>query len=372
MKAWSFLVSAGGAAGLALGVLATMQGCVLPTFEVGTPPSDGGANVVVVEAGSGACGKSYPDPPAGADDPLNQEVVVAIHSIDLGEGSTSPPGYDLDRQCSCINDAGPTCVSILQQCDAPDGVDNSVSRLMNLLSLALGGASFGSSYFSTKANDGAWTLLIRVRGYNGLPDDPSVDVALFPSQGMDGGPAPTWDGADAWPVMATSVVQGNLEAPVYHAAGAYVSGGVLVAALPSAAITFAGSSERLSMIISGGVLTGKLQAFGSTFRIREGVIAGRWAEHDAFLSLSSYRDGFGKPICTDSLIGYGNLKGAVCKGRDILKDASGAKSLPCDALSMGLGFDADPALLGAVKAPVAPTPGCDPPDTDPANDSCAP
>lgn len=362
-------MSSGALLGLASGALVAVESCVLPTFEVGTPPSDGGADDVI-EAGPAACGKTYPDPPAVPDGSLKKDFVVALRSVDLGEGSTNPPGYDLDRQCSCINDAGPTCVSTLQQCDAPEGVDNSMAKLMNLVSLALGAGSFGSSYFSTQANNGSWSALVRVRGYNGEPDDPEVDVALFASPGMGAGnPQPAWNGDDVWPVTASSVLQGDLEMPVYHAKGAYVSGGVLVAAIPTAALTISGGTESITITISGGVLTGRLQAFGGAYRIREGVLAGRWFEHDLFLSLSSYRDSNGKPLCTDSLLGYGNIKNAACKGRDILKDATGAKSLPCDSLSIGIGFEADPAVLGAVTAPPVPTPGC-PTATDPANDSC--
>ncbi|MFW5741602.1 MAG: hypothetical protein ACOC1F_14725, partial [Myxococcota bacterium] len=57
---------------------------------------------------------------------------------------------------------------------------------------------------------GDWTLLLRVRGYNGLPDDDRVRLDWYiPAEFyvlQDGGKAPpAWDGSDAWPIRTTSL-----------------------------------------------------------------------------------------------------------------------------------------------------------------------
>ncbi|APR80016.1 Hypothetical protein A7982_05363 [Minicystis rosea] len=348
---------------------AAMESCVLPQYEVGELP-DAGSDAPP-DTGGPACGKTYPDPPSGSDSPINNSFVMAIRAIDMGEGAPSPPGYDLDHQCTCVNDAGPTCVPRLPNlpsCDAPDGVDNAAAKLINLVAIAAGSGMFGSAYFSTLANDGSWTLLIQVSGYNGLANDPKVDVALFASPGRMGA-LPKWDGSDEWPVSATSVQDGDVTKPLVVSAGAYVSNNVLVAAIPSVAFTISGMTERITITMTAGVLTGTIQSQGNGWRIADGIIASRWHEPDIFAALSSYRSNTGDAFCTDATLGYPTAKSTICNSLDILKDGSGPKSLPCDSLSMGIGFKADPALLGMVTIPPTPTPGC-PMATDPAFDSC--
>lgn len=364
------------AAGLVLGSAAALQSCVLPEFQVGSPPDAGAPDAPPEQETSTPppiCGATYPDPPNVADEMPNGSYVLALRSIELGEDSTAPPGYDLDGQCTCVNEAGPTCVGNIQQCDAPNGIDNTMAKLMKLVSVAAGLGSFGSAYFSAKANDGSWGTLIQIDNYNGLENDPKVDVAVFISPGFgmtDAGP-PKWNGSDPWPVSAASFDGDAGGVPIYKSAGAYVSDNVLVAALPTASLVISGGIETITINISGGVLTGRLQGAGGLFRLTDGIIAGRWREKDVFGALSSYRDSNGKPFCTDATLFYNNAKGAVCNNRDILADGTGAKSLPCDSLSLGIGFTAEPATLGEVKQPAMPTPGC-PAATDPINDKCPP
>lgn len=363
------LLSALAASAFAAGAACAAPGCLLTTFEVGSLP-DAGSDAAE-EAAAPACGKTYPDPPGGGDMPINNTFVLAIRTVDMGEGEPEPPGYDLDRQCTCTNDAGPTCVMNIQSCDAPDGVDNASAKLVNLITTASGGA-FGSASFSAQANNGDWSLLIQISNYNGLDNDPAVDVAMFASPGLPAAAKPAkWDGNDAWTVSATSVTNMDLSMPVYKAAGAYVANRVLVAAIPSVAFTISGGTQQITVKLTAGVFTGTLQPVGLSWRIPDGIIAARWYEPDIFAALSSYRDSNSGPICTDTAVAYATAKATICNNLDILKDGAEAKSLPCDSLSMGLGFKAEPAQLGDVTQPPAPAKSC-PADKDPINDHCTP
>jgi hypothetical protein len=327
------------------------------------------------DAGSDAAGGSaptcvsatYPDPPSGADTPANNEIVLAIRTLDLGENATVPPGYDLDHACTCFANEGPTCTSAKKHCDAPGGIDSASAQIFSLIEFGAGSGHFGSSFYSQKIADGAWTLLLRITNYNGLPDDPAVDVAAYPSNGID--PAPVWDGNDAWTVSAQSVNAGDPSQPIYTSQGAYVSNGILVAASPKILWRLGGSADTITFQLTGGVITGKLAMAAGGWTITDGIVAARWKAEDIFAAIGSYRDGNGKPICTDLGLVYGTAKSAICDGLDILADPAGAKSLPCDALSIGIGFTAGEAKLGAVEPPPTPTPGC-PMTTDPTYDSC--
>lgn len=332
------------------------------------PASDGGTGEDAAEAGGGCQPATYPDPPAGADNGVSNEIVLAMRTLDFGEGSPTPPGYDLDHVCTCFEDAGPSCVSSQPHCDAPHGVDNASAQIFDLVQLATGAANFGSASFSKRIEQGFFSLLLRVRGYNGKPDDPAVDVAVFPSPGAEITPV-IWDGTDQWQVSQTSLTGPSLNKPLYVSAGAYVTHGTLVAALPNILAVLGATKGSISLRLTDGVITGKLAKGPVGWTLTGGVIAARWAEQDIFAALGTYRDGKNLPICTDSTLAYGTAKTAICKGLDILTDASGASSQPCDALSLGFGFTAQQAQLGAIAPPPIPSPGC-PPATDPTTDKC--
>ena len=365
--------------GLVSGVAAlsaSVDGCALPGFslavaDAGSGPVDAGQDATMPPPTPGCMSAQYPDPPGGTDSPTSLGTLVfAMHSIDMGDGADTP-GYDLDYQCTCFDDAGPTCVGESSQlstyCDADGGIDSQAAKLFELVEVAVGEGNFGSDFFSAEASEGKWSLLISVSGYSGAPDDPVVQVALYPSPGLPAPPA--WDGTDKWPVVSTSVGDGGVNDPVFKSTGAYVAGGVLVASMPITELTISGGSSTISVKLSSGVLTGNLVEKAGGWSLQNGVIAARWALSDVFKSLSSYRDNNGMPICTNSGFTYTTAKTVVCNDADILVDGTQPKSNPCDALSVGLGFEADPALFGKIADAGAVTDGCSP-ATDPANDSC--
>jgi hypothetical protein len=358
------------AAALLGGIAVAVGACVPPELDTQEPPADAGSEAGP-DATTGCMRATYPPPPSVGDGPSLDDAVVAVRAIDLGDGPTEPPGFDLDFTCTCFEDAGDTCATKLAtpRCDGTGGVDNAASELFQLIVDNLGEGFFGSSYYSMAAELGQWSLLLRLSDYNGTPDDPDVRVALFVSPGFET-TLPQWDGADAWPISADSVApNADTTKPLHISNGAYVSGGVLVATLPSMTIRFEGSESTITLRTAGGVLTGKLVVEPGGARIDGGIIAARWSEKDVFGSLSSFR-GQGVPVlCNDGGFIYNAVKARVCSARDILTDPIQPASSPCDALSFGIAFDAAPALLGAVVPVAAPTPGCAP-DQDPALDSC--
>lgn len=355
----------------AAAVGAALEGCALPSFTLEIKP-DAGPDAMPEAGMPGYIAATYPDPPGGMDDGNSiGTLVFALHSIDLGDTGTTP-GYDLDHAYTCFHDAGPTCVGKSTQsstyCDGMDGIDNQAAKLFQLIEVPAGSAVFGSGVFSTQADMGKWSLLIRVDGYNGMPDDPDVKVAVYPSPGPV--MPPKWMGADSWRVTAGSVLDGGVDTPRFTSNGAYVAQGTLVATLPTSEIAIAGGGQdTITVRFSAAVLTGKLVSLGAQWHIQSGVIAGRWALTDVFKAVSSYRDNMGKPLCTDQGLTYTLAKNAICDDADILVDGTQPKSAPCDALSIAVGFTADAAHLGPVSDAGIDSPGC-PAATDPANDSC--
>ncbi len=336
----------------------------------GGPAGDAGADTGPDTGPAGCVSATYPDPPGIPDDGNDAGTIsLAVHTVDLGDMGTVP-GYDLDHTCTCTGDAGPTCIGRSMTpstyCDAPGGVDNQFAKVVQLIEIPLG-STISSSTFTAKAEAGYWTLIILVTGYNGEKDDPSVQVALYPCAGL--GAMPQWDGTDSWPVLATAVDMG---APVYVSNGAYVADHTLVATVPKVPVTFAGEKETLTLTLSGAVLTGQLVQSNGVWRIIQGTLAARFALTDFFQALSTYRDNNGMPLCSNSGFIYDTAKTSVCNDADILVDPTQPISTTCDALSFGMGFTADPAVLGPVVPVPTPTPGCTAAMGDPATDSCPP
>jgi hypothetical protein len=361
---------------------------LLPTFEIVTTGTGGGggsgpsaasvssgepsASVSTGSVGAGdPCGLTFPSLPSNANDGGDLTFTTALHRLNLGE--TSAVGLDLDLTCSC-HGKGASCIEPTMHCDDPQGRDNSVSGLFATIMLALGPATFSSSSLSMSAAKGSWSILYRVQGYNGMPNDAKVELDWYLSTGFDTTTAssPQWNGSDVWKIMASSVNAENRDKPRYLDTHAYVNDNMLVASIPETLIPLPiGGSGSLSFTLTGAGLLARIayDQEAKTYRLVDGQVVGRLKLTDIFKTMSAYRDATGMPLCTDGLI-YPIAKTNFCESADILA-APGTPSLPCDAVSFAVGFTADPAVLGAVDTTPPPTtPGC-PPATDPANDKCS-
>ncbi len=304
-----------------------------------------------------------PGPPSPSATGGATTFVVAIRTVDIGDKGDSP-GYDLDHVDTCCADAGPSCVSVKTHCDAPGGVDNGAAALLSDIQLADSQLQLGSTALSSRANAGAWSLLIEVSNYNGKADDFEVDVTFYPSPGL--GKKPAWDGSDVWPVDPVSVWDGGIKSPRYTSQGAFVAGGVLVAAVPDVEIMFGGGAGFFIEIV-GGVLTGNIVKDGTDWKITNGMIAGRWTTSQVFRSLAGVHTPGGSICTTSTLFSY--VKTAVCGAADILANAIDPVSSPCDSVSFGFGFAADPAKIGAIGPIIHYDGGCAP-EASLANITC--
>jgi hypothetical protein len=330
---------------------------------------------------AGCTHATFPDPPTSGMSGGNIEITSALRSFNLGELSDAGPtiGLDLDLKCTCEGQ-GPSCRKPdwiksdagTASCDLADGRDNAAQRVFSLFTAALGGTTqFGSIHFSDQANTGVWSLLFRVRGYNGLPDDDQVELALIPAANL--GSAPKWDGTDAWPIFpyafegdATNMP--DVDKPLYVDKNAYVTNNQLVGSLQKSGVLIGGNNTRVIITLTAGVLTGTIVKHGGAFSLDQGVLAARWKISDVFASIGSYRSPTGDPFCTDTAY-YQFAKGLLCSYVDI-NSVLGTPTDPCDAISFGLAFTAQPAKVGAFAAdPMPPSQSCSP-GHDPTDDAC--
>ena len=381
----------------------TAASCAVSSFElVDNETLDGGhtTNSSSSQGGSGGQSPScahavWPSAPAVSDPGDDIELVLAVRSVDFGENDLSDGptvGYDLDGRCTCQGEQ-PSCQNALsvgeEQCDGPAGRDNATAAIFKQLG-AVDPAKRTSEAWTAEVESGNWSLLIRLRNYNGKANDHQVQVALYPSPGMDqdscnDNPVPSWDGSDQWPVSATSLIgygaggggtggcgggstDEALDSPKYVDDNAYVAAGVMVANLPELALVLNRGYSNTILKLTAGFVSGRLETDAKVggWSLRDGLLVGRWKLSDFFETLSNL-DYKSDPLCTDTAI-YQAIKGSACPKLDITSMLAGPTK-PCDALSFALAIEAQSAKLGSIDPSAPPQSAC-PAETNPVNDSC--
>ncbi len=343
--------------------------CALGTFEKVEAPSDAGPDgcvraTVPLPPLPESLGQQWPKPPKASGEEFTTAIRVLRTKFDANGG---PLGLDLDRFCSC-QDEPVSCVPRADQdkdlsCDLPGGRDNQLTQFFRLIELVLSldpeTDSLGTLY-SSFAELGRWTIVFRVTGYNGLPNDDKVRVEWYPSNtlyvdgGLPDGQAPmppVWNGQDTWAISPSAVLDASAptETPVFFDNDAYVTNGTLVFALQEGDLVVTNGLTRLSITISNGVVMAEIDPYSDSYFLRNGLMAGRVSEQNLFKMVSQFRDHNGAPFCTVGNPYWLATRDAICRGGDI-QVGPPSPNKRCDAISMALGFQADPALLGGVGA----------------------
>lgn len=332
-------------------LLALTSACALLTSfdgfdEPKARPAD--AAVDAPEAGPpAACAhKRWPAPPdAGGSNELG-DLFGAVRAMTLVSAGPEPLGFDLDDLCSCPERVACTGARANAPCDPRDsGIDNAATSLFSFFSAA-SGIALDESGLRAGLDRGRFGLVFRVSAWNGEPDDPDVRIALFNAfdvnPGTDAGAR--FDGSDRWLLDVESIVDGRI--PVYPSTSAYVRGGVLVAALSRVLvkIRIPTVEDRWLLIpveMRDVHVSARIARSGGGVELRGGELGGRMPS-GSLLALAASAG-----VCPGTE-GYRSLKPLLCDARDVPIDPSkDGDDGACEALSMGIGFEAAPAAIVA-------------------------
>ena len=391
----SRLASVLGAVSIATAVvgIATWYGCsiydsslLLPLAGEGGPDTTpgGDAGTDAPPEAANPCPEVFPPSRPTTDDPSDagdQSFVVALHTLDLGvrpDGGPPPLfGYDLDDVSTCCEGQPESCKAVVagaQHCDEDGGRDNSGGQLISSFALIAPGA-FNSDTISQRLQDGVYSLIVQVTGYNGQPNDSQVVAALYASTGTQGvgeagPPLPKWDGTDVWTIDQAFVLSASPIIPNHFDAHAYVRNGVLVVAVDFPISLGAQSTGSITLALTGGVITATVVPVGNgTYKMENGQVAGRWSASSVLQSVQGLNFA-GSTICPGSST-YAGLKQQICHAADISSDPSADKTgVTCDALSVAFGYTADPAQMGDVVASSGKSSPCGDGGPDAAPDDC--
>jgi hypothetical protein len=327
----------------------------------------------------GGCALHHPlPPPNSATESASRsqipsaarDLVFAIATTDFGSEPTDAGGpayktfgFDLDNACKGVDGCVEPSWATSSHHVGDEGIDNAYGQLIE-------------GTYSNSANASAETpeVLFRIRDYSGAPDQDPVDVSIYVALGLardDGSSEPVWDGKDRWNILPEFLADtgdgGALSVgqPRFHADRAYVTGFTLVARFDET--LWPGEAyfaPRLLVTAHQLTIQGKLTPVGDAGAGWElpALVAGlRVSATDSLTILALQNltapDGGAVQYCQDKP-SYDSAKQLFCSFVDVTADPNAVRSTPCDALSAGVIYHAREALLGGIKGPAPPLPGC--------------
>lgn len=334
-------------------------------------------------------GKDRPAPSAKPDRP---PFFVAITKLRLGsqnvDGSDNGDawkdiGFDLDGYCTSsptcgidFDNAGCDQGAIPARIDGNDCRDNNFGRFEVFVAQT---PEVGAKYrlndtqFNCGLCAGYYNFLIRVTGYNGEPDDDELRLDVYPSigtettTGIDCSTATTpstlcWLSNDPFVLdesgFGAPAADGGLPDAKVFDAHAYVRNGYVVANLPDDSSFWfptepSDGVNTFPIKIQKAVITGRIEkGQDGTVVVKDGLIAGRVRKDDV---IGGFR---ALGLCENEGQLYKTMVNYVSSNLDVLADGTNSPMAPCDALSVGVGFEAKEATRSETTGHATPLTEC--------------
>lgn len=321
---------------------------------------------VDVDGGPTGCGYRPPARPSAPDDGMDVgEVAFAIKEVLFDQGDMwSRIGFDLDGFCTTPPDYESECVPpnamVEPVVDGENGIDNVFGQsLYPLVAVTVPGLQDASRRFQEQGNG---SVILRITGWNGMPDDarvqvtgavtvfgttaaaaPMVTIGSMGPEMPDGSPPPypTWDGTDVFWGRDDQFVGGDASRPYVTDDNAYVRNRFLVVTLPERTdFVFPGDEAGVLVRLTGAVAMGRISEDRTT--IENLVVAGRWAVNDLLETAQAVG------VCPDTpqLDIFQNQIDRIADVRS--RVGSGGPGVMCDAISVAMQFQGYRANWGGI------------------------
>jgi hypothetical protein len=307
-------------------------------------------------------------PPVGTSSPNDDvEAVFALRNVSLDQGGDRWRrfGLDLDAMDTSSADAPAECVAAdgNPTLDGDKGIDNSFGQYV--LPTVVGLLSCLEDNIALNQGLGFGTVLVRLREWNGTPNDAKVDVSVLssvdgtslddisglewagPTVMMPGGaseaPPPAWDGDDVFFVDPASLVAGDLNYPLVWKTNAYISNGRVVLPVDTATTFVFLTGPGAFYLSLRGYLVADLSADGQS--LEKGLLAGRFSGGELVATLEPLG------ICDQGF--RGSVTSLLTNNLDLRIDPElGSSDEPCTASSVAFSFQGVRARLADGIAPV--------------------
>ena len=345
----------------------------LPVTACGSSDSDdGGGN----GTGGGSSGKPDPveegkKPPAlsgGNPGSATAPTALAVRKLFVGEtdfaGNASLDawksfGYNLDgiistkngsNHCKPAKGANPANVKT----DGDNGTDNSFG--LNILKVIQQFEKNPSDAISQSLEDGDFTIILLMDKIDSEANQTNINTALHAGSEAVTKP-PNWDGADVWKVAPELLNGGDIGAPKVSFPMSYVAGNTWVSGSPGTLdLSVSIQGFDLKLTITQAVITADLALGASPKNASKGIISGVIETAVLIDELKKVAGGFDKNLCEGQA--FDSIAQLLRQASDIMKDGSnGDPAVECDAISIGLGFEAvEIAAPTEVADPATPEP----------------
>ncbi|MGZ3474002.1 MAG: hypothetical protein ACXWUG_06510 [Polyangiales bacterium] len=317
-------------------------------------------------------GARPPARPAGAIKPSGKgkTIWVVVNHFYLGQrdfSSDTPSttawktlGYDIDHVCTSLEDAKANIGTCLRAPKASQSVlldgdgcrdNNFGSQIVPLVSLVDG--EFEKTSNAAVMN-GVNTWLLELEDLDDDKDDPYVMGKFYKAATWAGYPGthPNFDGTDVREVDAESVVDMNIDKPRALFNQGYLVNDVFVSGEPGAfEVTLPIQGISVTLPLSGGVMVLKLDRDHTNGQL--GTIAGGIAQEKIAGVLGPIADAAG--VCPGDAL-YSGLFNAIDNSMDLVIDAPNMQNpkVPCNAMSIGVGFTTVPVQPSTTVVPTPP------------------
>jgi len=239
------------------------------------------------------------------------------------------------------------------QTDGDNGIDNSFGENILPIWLSVIGPTFSQKVNDAIAAGTAETIVFRIDGVTAQPDAAMAPGGVY--VGAPLGSAAKWDGSDVWPIDSSSVNGGDLTKPSLAYANGSMTNRVWTAAPPAVAanlpMLFLADEQ---VLISDVKMTMTIAQDGSS--AVSGTIAGVMPTDTYIAALKRAAGRISTSLCAGAA--FDSIAAQIRQASDILRDGSNMAGVPCDAISIGIGFDATIVKIGNVATPAAPPNPC--------------
>jgi hypothetical protein len=340
---------------------------------------------MIVDAGpayDGSVPPGVPPNPGGPTPNGTGSTVLAMSKIYYGDTDRSGVfSQDAWRQYGMNIDGNVTTASSTDTCtlgsgaskstqvDGTNGIDNSFGENIMPILLAAAGASYGdggvdpSHVANTRLQQGDATELVRLDALGSGPNYAPLPGAIY--RAAPTATAPPWNGSEVRDVDV-AYTNGSSASPSVIFGSGYMSQRTWVGEPPTQIpldLHFAGGtggSAASPLTVRAAQLT--MLVAQNNASATQGVIAGVLDTQEFIDWLKPIAGNVSISLCTASA--FDSIAQQILQAADIVLEPDGTvtndASVACNAISIGLGFDATAVTIGnAVSVPVAtPTPVC--------------
>ena len=323
-----------------------------------------------VDAGApDAPGEPPPPPDGGA--PTTNVYTFAIDTIYLGEASRTAVapsssawkdyGYNLDGLVTTSSSTNVCTLAAgapkMNQVDGNNGIDNAWGSVLLPMVQSAMSLPTPSQTETTFIDQGNWTLQLQIVG---LSDDPTQSALGLTAQifmsGVYGG-VPTFDSTTNWPVLSTSVNDGQTIASgsVAQFKSSYVNGGTFVSGPGPNPVVLPLDLQGIQFPLA---IHNAVFSFDHVDHAdaANGTIAGVLDTQEFLAALQKVAGFISPSLCGSAFAGIAQQ---VMQASDILTNGTNVPNTPCTAISVGIGFTAR-LIANPTQVVQAPPPAPDP------------